>query len=206
MTVLTSLDDAQLRETGVDATAARSGRPPRALAQESGLDGVVASPQEIAAIRAACGPDFLIVTPGIRPHGRTRRAKTIRRGRWARPRRWTAGASYLVVGRPITAAADPARRRQMPPRSRIARVDAGDRRSRSTRSRAVTCARTLRETLDELQAGVRLRIEEIDITSDAELFARYRYEIPVLLMDGREVARGRIDERELVIALTASER
>ena len=75
------------------------------LAQASGVDGVVASPREIAAIRQACGPDFLIVTPGIRPvtgviddQARTATPESAIR----------AGADYLVIGRPITGAADPA--------------------------------------------------------------------------------------------------
>jgi orotidine-5'-phosphate decarboxylase len=75
-----------------------------ALAQSSGLDGVVASPLEIAAIRAACGDDFAIVTPGIRsgedPKGDQRRTL-------AASEALAAGATYLVVGRPIIAAPDP---------------------------------------------------------------------------------------------------
>ena len=56
----------------------------------------------------------------------------------------------------------------------------------------------LRALLDELQSEYDFAIEEIDVTRDAELFARYRYEIPVLLKDGREIARGRVSDRELV--------
>jgi hypothetical protein len=56
----------------------------------------------------------------------------------------------------------------------------------------------LRATLDELQPEYGFSIEEVDIAADAELFARYRYEIPVLLKDGREIARGRVDDRELL--------
>ena len=80
----------------------------RHLARESraaGLDGVVASPHEIADIREACGADFLIVTPGVRPaeadRGDQRRVMTP--GEAVR-----AGADYVVVGRPVLSAADPA--------------------------------------------------------------------------------------------------
>jgi glutaredoxin len=56
----------------------------------------------------------------------------------------------------------------------------------------------VRSTLDELQADHVFALEEIDITTNAELFARYRFDIPVLLKDGLEVARGRIADRELL--------
>jgi glutaredoxin len=60
----------------------------------------------------------------------------------------------------------------------------------------------MRATLDELRPEHTFSLEEVDITTDAELFARYRFEIPVLLMDGREVARGRITDRELMKILS----
>jgi glutaredoxin len=60
----------------------------------------------------------------------------------------------------------------------------------------------VRATLDELRPEHTFALEEVDITTDAELFARYRFEIPVLLMDGREVARGRITDRELMKILS----
>ena len=75
------------------------------LAQDAGCDGLVASPHEIGAIRAACGPDFVLVIPGVRPLGADAgdQKRVLTPGEAVR-----AGADYLVVGRPITAAADPA--------------------------------------------------------------------------------------------------
>jgi orotidine-5'-phosphate decarboxylase len=105
VTILTSLDAASLAEVGFQGTPREAALRLAVLARESGLDGVVCSPEEIAAIRAACGPGFLLVVPGIRPSGSAagdqRRIATP--GAAAR-----AGADLLVVGRPITGAADPA--------------------------------------------------------------------------------------------------
>jgi orotidine-5'-phosphate decarboxylase len=105
VTVLTSLDDAALDAVGQRGPAAAQVERLAKLTRHSGLDGVVSSPQEIALIRKACGPDFLIVTPGVRPKGTDladqRRVTTP--GDAAR-----AGADILVIGRPITAASDPA--------------------------------------------------------------------------------------------------
>jgi orotidine-5'-phosphate decarboxylase len=106
VTVLTSLDQAQLRETGVTAPLLDHVVHLAALAQQSGLDGVVASPHEIVAIRRACGPDFLIVTPGIRPR-RTPPASDDQARTMGPAEAIEAGASYLVIGRPITEAPDP---------------------------------------------------------------------------------------------------
>ena len=104
VTVLTSMDATAIAAVGVSASIADQVRRLAVLAQEAGIDGVVASPLEIALIREACGADFVVVTPGIRPGG----AATDDQARTLTPRDAVhAGASYLVVGRPITAAQDP---------------------------------------------------------------------------------------------------
>ncbi len=104
VTVLTSLDQAALAAIGVPGAVQDQVVRLALLAHESGLDGVVASPLEIEAIRTACGPDFLIVTPGIRPAG----GDTHDQARVATPAHAVrAGADYLVVGRAITGVADP---------------------------------------------------------------------------------------------------
>ena len=104
VTVLTSLTDANLGDIGVGGSAETQVRRLAALAKKAGLDGVVASAREIAIIREACGRDFLIVTPGIRGSGDAKgdQARTM-----GAAEAIEAGASFLVVGRPITAAADP---------------------------------------------------------------------------------------------------
>jgi orotidine-5'-phosphate decarboxylase len=109
VTVLTSLDQAQLLETGVPGKVLDHVVHLARLAQQSGLDGVVASPQEIVAIRAACGNDFVIVTPGIRPAATSAGSGTSddQARTMAPAEAMTAGASYLVIGRPITAAPNP---------------------------------------------------------------------------------------------------
>lgn len=106
VTVLTSIDDAVLSgELGVQRTAAEQVVSLARLAREAGCDGVVASPRETRLIREACGPDFVIVTPGVRPAG----ASLDDQKRVMTPADAVAqGANYLVIGRPITAAADPA--------------------------------------------------------------------------------------------------
>jgi orotidine-5'-phosphate decarboxylase len=106
VTVLTSLDRRAL-EAEVGVTASIDGHVLRLAeaARQAGLDGCVASPQEIRRIRLALGARFAIVTPGIRPAST---AATDDQKRVATPRAaLEAGADYLVVGRPITAAADP---------------------------------------------------------------------------------------------------
>jgi orotidine-5'-phosphate decarboxylase len=104
VTVLTSLGDADLRRVGVPAGAARQVLRLAKLANASGMAGVVASPREVGAIRRACGPAFVIVTPGVRQAsddaGDQKRVETPEAA-------MRAGADYLVVGRPIRDAADP---------------------------------------------------------------------------------------------------
>jgi orotidine-5'-phosphate decarboxylase len=105
VTVLTSMDEAALAEVGTVRPVMEQVVHLARLAKAAGLDGVVASPQEIAAIREACGPDFQIVTPGIRPAGQ---AGSDDQARTLTPQEAVAaGATYLVIGRPITAAVDP---------------------------------------------------------------------------------------------------
>jgi orotidine-5'-phosphate decarboxylase len=108
VTLLTSMDRKTVREVGI-------GGPPNSrvvklakLAQKAGVDGVVASVEEAKAIRKACGRDFLIVTPGVRPKGKGPDSKKDDQARTATPREAIrAGADFIVVGRPILAAADP---------------------------------------------------------------------------------------------------
>jgi orotidine-5'-phosphate decarboxylase len=104
VTVLTSLSESDLVDLGYGLTVTQLVERRIRQAVEAGLDGVVASPHEAAMARAIGGPDFLVITPGIRPSG----AKADDQARAATPRdALTAGASHLVCGRPITAAADP---------------------------------------------------------------------------------------------------
>ena len=106
VTVLTSLDRAALqREVGVPAAVAAHVLHLAERARQAGLDGCVASPREVRPLRLALGRAWVIVAPGIRPGG----VETDDQVRVATPRAaLAAGADYLVVGRPITGAADPA--------------------------------------------------------------------------------------------------
>ena len=104
VTVLTSMDANTLKEVGVSGSAGTRALALAMLAQEAGLDGVVASTHEVETIRAACGPKFLIVVPGVRPAN----SSTHDQSRVATPAEAVqAGADYLVIGRPITGAIDP---------------------------------------------------------------------------------------------------
>jgi orotidine-5'-phosphate decarboxylase len=104
VTVLTSLDDDELSRIGFQGSALESAVRLAALSRDSGLRGVVASPHEIGAIRAACGTDLVIVTPGIRPAGE---ARDDQRRTMTPLDAIREGADYIVVGRPIVAAPNP---------------------------------------------------------------------------------------------------
>jgi orotidine-5'-phosphate decarboxylase len=108
VTILTSMDKKAMREVGIGGAPKSRAVKLAQLAQQAGVDGVVASVQEAKEIRKACGPEFLIVTPGVRPKDKTVGAKTDDQVRTATPREAIkAGADFIVVGRPILAAADP---------------------------------------------------------------------------------------------------
>ena len=104
VTILTSMDEPTMQSVGLTGTPGSRAVALAQLAKQAGMDGVVASAHEVAGIREACGPDFLIVVPGIRPAS----ASVNDQSRVATPAdAIRAGASYLVVGRPITGASDP---------------------------------------------------------------------------------------------------
>lgn len=105
VTVLTSHDARALKqEVGLKGSPEAEVKRLALLAQASGCGGVVCSPLEIALVRKACGPDFVIVTPGVRPAGAPKhdQKRTLTAGQAL-----VAGADYLVVGRPVTEAPDP---------------------------------------------------------------------------------------------------
>ena len=104
VTILTSMDAPELGRVGLRGSAAKRAVALARLAKRAGLDGVVAAGNEATAIRRACGPQFLIVVPGVRPTS----ARWNDQARVTTPARAVeAGADYLVVGRPITDAIDP---------------------------------------------------------------------------------------------------
>ena len=104
VTLLTSMQDADLAELGIAGNAQQNVLRLAQLTQDCGLDGVVCSAREVSALRQALGQEFLLVTPGIRP-AQTERGD---QARIATPQEaMQNGSSYLVIGRPITQAADP---------------------------------------------------------------------------------------------------
>ncbi len=104
VTILTSLDDADLRSMGVGGSVEGQALRLAELARDNGLDGIVCSPREVAAIRAECGEDFRLVVPGIRPEG----VGADDQKRVMTPRQAVSeGADILVIGRAITRAPDP---------------------------------------------------------------------------------------------------
>jgi orotidine-5'-phosphate decarboxylase len=114
VTVLTSLDAPTLASVGIGASPLEQVLRLARLTHASGLDGVVASPLETAAIRSACGPEFVIVTPGIRggtasPPAPDATVKDDQIRTMTAADAIRAGSSYLVIGRPITSASDPRR-------------------------------------------------------------------------------------------------
>jgi orotidine-5'-phosphate decarboxylase len=104
VTVLTSMDEADLREVQINISPDDQALHLASLAHAAGCGGMVASPREAASIRKLVGPDIAIVTPGVRPRG----SEVGDQARVATPAEAiVAGASHIVVGRPITAAANP---------------------------------------------------------------------------------------------------
>jgi orotidine-5'-phosphate decarboxylase len=104
VTLLTSMGAGDMADVGLVGNPQEAVARLARLAQDCGLDGVVCSPQEAAALRKQCGKDFMLVTPGVRPAGSAQNDQQ----RVATPRQAIAdGANYLVIGRPITGAPDP---------------------------------------------------------------------------------------------------
>jgi len=104
VTILTSSNEETLRQVGIDRPVAEMVPRLAALAKEAGCDGVVASPKEVPLIREVCGEEFAIVTPGVRPSfaAANDQKRVLTPGEAI-----AAGSDYLVIGRPISAAADP---------------------------------------------------------------------------------------------------
>lgn len=104
VTVLTSMDETAVTSVGWPLPISEQVKRLALLTQQAGLDGVVCSPLEIEMVRTACGPDFITMVPGIRPAAANDDQKRVMTPKAA----VNAGATHLVIGRPITQAADPA--------------------------------------------------------------------------------------------------
>ncbi len=104
VTILTSSTEETLREVGIEYPVTEMVPRLAMLAKKAGIDGVVASPREVPLIREACGSDFLIVTPGVRP---SFAASDDQKRIMTPAEAIAAGADYLVIGRPISASPDP---------------------------------------------------------------------------------------------------
>jgi orotidine-5'-phosphate decarboxylase len=108
VTILTSMDHKSMKSVGIGGLPKQRVVQLAKLAKSAGVDGVVASVQEARAIRKACGREFLIVTPGVRPGGETAKSGRDDQARTATPTEAIrAGADFIVVGRPILAAENP---------------------------------------------------------------------------------------------------
>ena len=108
VTILTSMDQKAMKQVGISGAPKLRVVKLAQLAKSAGVDGAVASVQEARAIRKACGRDFLIVTPGVRPKEQAAASEHDDQARKATPTEAIrAGADFVVVGRPILAAADP---------------------------------------------------------------------------------------------------
>jgi orotidine-5'-phosphate decarboxylase len=197
VTMLTSLSEGMLGEIGVSGPMAAQVERLAALTQAAGLDGVVASPLEIPLIRATCGQAFVIVTPGIRGGAaqaeRTGedQSRTLTAGQAL-----SAGATYLVVGRPIIAAADP--------RAAAERIAEECRAALARRVSVTIYSRPDCHLCDDMKAVVArvarwlpVTLEDIDISTDPKLEASYGPEVPVLMIGGRKAAKYRVTEDEL---------
>lgn len=104
VTVLTSMDESDLREIGFEGSPEQRVLSLAGLAQKAGMDGVVCSPREVVSLRQQCGDAFTLVTPGVRPAG----ASANDQKRTMTPAQAIqSGSSFLVIGRPITQAAEP---------------------------------------------------------------------------------------------------
>lgn len=106
VTILTSLDQHAINEIGYDRSVSEQVIKMAQLTKKAGLDGVVCSAHEIELLRNACGDDFALMVPGIRPHGA---AQGDQKRVMTPSEALNAGATHLVIGRPITGADDPAK-------------------------------------------------------------------------------------------------